>query len=303
MIRSPIATRRRARMESPEGAATDLRDTQPATEEASPRIEETSSTSPMQTVLHAVLREIRQLREEQRRARTAFAESLRQRNVQISQLQERLREIPSNQLSPSNNTGVRDAVASVRVRDSRADVFGRVGSVAGGDAVASVDNLAAPLRVDTDGGAAGNHFDASVTLRGQLGVKLKPDTYEGNAPLREYFAQFNLIARANRWEDQTKIAILVSCLRGKARAILENMQNLETLRFEELRLKSKLEMCFGETQSLQGYYSQFTSRRQKFGENCFVGFGCRAVITIGISGMPRYSSRQNSVRTIRLRFV
>ncbi|KYN11271.1 hypothetical protein ALC57_16583 [Trachymyrmex cornetzi] len=43
------------------------------------------------------------------------------------------------------------------------------------------------------------------------------------------------------------------------------MQNLETLRFEEL--KSKLEMRFGETQSLQGYYSQFTSRRQKFGES------------------------------------
>ncbi|KYN12401.1 hypothetical protein ALC57_15430 [Trachymyrmex cornetzi] len=98
-----------------------------------------------------------------------------------------------------------------------------------------------------------------------MGVKLKPDIYEGNVPLREYLAQFNLIAQANRWEDDTKTDILASCLRGRARAILENIQNLKNLLFEEL--KSKLEMRFGETQMLQSYYSQFTNRRQKFGES------------------------------------
>ncbi|KYN29280.1 hypothetical protein ALC57_01282 [Trachymyrmex cornetzi] len=98
-----------------------------------------------------------------------------------------------------------------------------------------------------------------------MGVKLKPDIYEGNVSLREYLAQFNLIARANRWEDDTKTAILALCLRRRARAILENIQNLENLQFKEL--KSKLEMRFGETQTLQSYYSQFTNRRQKFGES------------------------------------
>jgi len=71
--------------------------------------------------------------------------------------------------------------------------------------------------------------------------------------------QFNLIARANRWEEETKILIL--CLRRKARAVLENMQNLENLQFEEL--KSKLEMRFEEMHSLQNYYLQFINRNME----------------------------------------
>jgi len=59
-------------------------------------------------------------------------------------------------------------------------------------------------------------------------------------PYASFFAQFNLIARANHWEEETKIAVLVSYLRDKTRAVLESMQNLENLQFEEL--KSKLEM-------------------------------------------------------------
>ncbi|KYN29413.1 hypothetical protein ALC57_01146, partial [Trachymyrmex cornetzi] len=41
--------------------------------------------------------------------------------------------------------------------------------------------------------------------------------------------------------------------------------NLENLDFSEL--KSRLELRFGEAQSLQNYYSQFTNRKQKFGES------------------------------------
>ncbi|KYN08831.1 hypothetical protein ALC57_19067 [Trachymyrmex cornetzi] len=245
-----------------------------------PQNQETSST---QTALQTMLREMRQMREEQRRTGAAFAETQRQQNEQIFQLQERLRQIPANQLSLSNNIRGRDSFANVRVSDSLAGVFGRVDSVAAGGSVASVvdrvdfatgasfvagvvelGNSAVPFHVDISGGAVGR-FDAPPAFRGQMGVKLKPDIYEGNVPLREYLAQFNLIARANRWEDDTKTAILASCLRGRARAILENIQNLENLQFEEL--KSKLEMRFGETQTLQSYYSQFTNRRQKFGES------------------------------------
>jgi len=57
---------------------------------------------------------------------------------------------------------------------------------------------------------------------------------------------------------------LVSCLRGKAQVVLESVQNLESLSFDEL--KSRLELRFGETHLSQNYYSQFTNRRQKFGE-------------------------------------
>ncbi|KYN29984.1 hypothetical protein ALC57_00560 [Trachymyrmex cornetzi] len=43
------------------------------------------------------------------------------------------------------------------------------------------------------------------------------------------------------------------------------MQNLKDLEYSEL--KAKLELRFGEAHSLQNYYTQFTNRRQKFGEN------------------------------------
>ncbi|KYN06766.1 hypothetical protein ALC62_02284 [Cyphomyrmex costatus] len=99
----------------------------------------------------------------------------------------------------------------------------------------------------------------------ETNFKLKPDTYDGNGSLREFLAQFNLIAYANHWENSTKAAVLASCLRGKARAILESVENLGNLEFEEL--KSKLELRFGDSQSAQNYYSQFTNRKQKFGES------------------------------------
>jgi len=63
------------------------------------------------------------------------------------------------------------------------------------------DDSAVLLCIDTDGDAA-NHFDASVTFRGQMDIKLKLDSYEGNAPLREYLAQFNLIVRALERGDE-----------------------------------------------------------------------------------------------------
>jgi len=54
----------------------------------------------------------------------------------------------------------------------------------------------------------------------ERGYKLKPDTYDGVVPLREFFPQFELIARANRC-DATKAMALASCLRGKTCSVLE----------------------------------------------------------------------------------
>ena len=95
-------------------------------------------------------------------------------------------------------------------------------------------------------------------------VKLKPDTFDGTAPLPEFFAQFDLIARASRWDDATKAVMLASCLRGKARSVLETVRDLANLEFAEL--KAKLELRFGEGSLLQNYYTQFTNRRQRYGE-------------------------------------
>ena len=55
----------------------------------------------------------------------------------------------------------------------------------------------------------------------------------------EFFAQFGLIARANRWMSETKTAVMI----GGRHAQLESVQNLDDLSFEDL--KTKLELRLG----------------------------------------------------------
>ena len=50
----------------------------------------------------------------------------------------------------------------------------------------------------------------------ELGYKLKPDTYDGSVPLRDFLTQFDLISCFNGWGDSTKAVALASCLRRKA---------------------------------------------------------------------------------------
>lgn len=92
---------------------------------------------------------------------------------------------------------------------------------------------------------------------------IKPDTFDGTMPLREYLVQFNLVARANNWNDSKKTAVLASCLRGTARSVLEGLE--EGFVYQDL--KAKLELRFGEFDNLQNYYVQFTSRKIKNGED------------------------------------
>jgi len=98
-----------------------------------------------------------------------------------------------------------------------------------------------------------------------LGFKLKPNTFDGTGSWTKLFAQFNLIANANSWTDSAKTVTLVSCLRGKARSVLESVLDLEHLEFSEL--KAKLYLRFGKGYLSQTYYSQFTNRKQKCGED------------------------------------
>jgi len=114
--------------------------------------------------------------------------------------------------------------------------------------------------------------DARGSLNfGQLGYKLKPDTYDGSAPLREFLAQFELISLANKWDNLTKSVALATSLRGKTRSILE--EGPEDLSFPEL--KAKLEFRFGEGHLARTYYSQFTNRRLKDGRFYYIRGGVR----------------------------
>jgi len=81
-----------------------------------------------------------------------------------------------------------------------------------------------------------------------------------------------LIARTNNWDDTTEIIALAANLRRKTRTVLETLKNLENLNFA--KLKSKLELLFGERNLIQNYYSLFTNRKQKFGED-LVSFGAK----------------------------
>jgi len=86
-------------MENPEGSTTVPRETKMTAEEAAPQIEETSS---MQTVLQTVLREMRQLRKEQRRGICGVNEMYRSVNCKRDYVR-----------SPQNHS----SVANIRVTD------------------------------------------------------------------------------------------------------------------------------------------------------------------------------------------
>jgi len=225
MDRTPMITRKR-RLAVPEETV------------CTPSAADARETSSFASSLQAVLSEVQQLREEQRRAQQEFAEALRQRDAEIQRLQQATGGLVEQQISPSNNIrsfgGERDRVALL--------------CADGGDAGARAQQCV----------ESRDSFRAGV-------IKLKPDTYDGSVALNEFLVQFELIARANHWSGDAKTAILVSSLRGKAREVLENVEDLENLSYDEL--KSKLELRFGETRSSQNYYSQFTNRRQKFGED------------------------------------
>lgn len=120
------------------------------------------------------------------------------------------------------------------------------------------------LRIgNLQGGSTGDA--AEVNMRAELGIKLKPDTFDGKVQLREFLSQFSLIARTNKWDNPTQSMVLAASLRGNARTVLETIKNIENLNLSEL--KSKLELLFGEGSLTQNYYSLFTNRRQKFGED------------------------------------
>jgi len=211
---------------------------------------ETAEFTPESTALQSVMREIRLLREEQARREAEMTARERRRDEELQQLK--------IQLSRSHIINVNDASARSSDAVGSGDAFA---TERGADACASGGTHV----TSRDAGA-----DACVYTHGELGFKLKPDTYDGTVSLREFFAQFELIARASRWNATAKTVALASCLRGKARAVLESVENLANLDYAEL--KSRLELRFGEGQLSQDYYASFTSRRQKFGED-FASFG------------------------------
>jgi hypothetical protein len=114
-------------------------------------------------------------------------------------------------------------------------------------------------------GQSFTNFNSDLVIENNIGFKLKPDIYDGSAPLREFLTQFRLLSRVNNWSDSVKVAVLASSLRGKARSVLDGISELENLQFSEL--ESRLELRFGENHLTQSFYTQFINRKQRFGED------------------------------------
>jgi len=108
MNRTPTMATRKRRVATPERTA--------GTPSAADAREISSSVSSLQ----AVLNEVQQLREEQRRAQQEFAEALCQCDVEIQRLQQATGGLVEQQISPSNNIspfgGVRDRVQTAEMR-------------------------------------------------------------------------------------------------------------------------------------------------------------------------------------------
>jgi len=103
------------------------------------------------------------------------------------------------QLSRSQNITLNDATARSLNAAQSGDVFSmarNVITIASGSAHVASRGTDAIAGEDTDT---------------ELGLKLKPDTYNGSVPLREFFAQFKLTARASRWNETTK-TITLGCV-------------------------------------------------------------------------------------------
>ena len=204
----------------------------PVTAEQAAVEKSSEEPTPEAATLGEVLAEMRAMRAEQARREEAQAA---RNNRQEEELQ-RLR----SQLSPPNNSALQ-----------------------GGDFLASgarrqPDNYFARAERFENAGASANAENR--------GIRLKPDTYDGTVPLREFLAQFSIIAHANFWSEAEKGMVLASCLRGKARSLLDSCADSgEMFSFSEL--KRKLELRFGESELSQNFYLQFTNRRQLPGED------------------------------------
>jgi len=62
------------------------------------------------------------------------------------------------------------------------------------------------------GSALRDGFYVPSTSSASVGIKLKPDTFDGTVFLQEFLTQFNLIARINAWSDAVKAVALASSL-------------------------------------------------------------------------------------------
>lgn len=83
--------------------------------------------------------------------------------------------------------------------------------------------------------------------------------------MREFLVQFDLIAYSNKWSDSAKTVTLASILRGKARAILDGIAEIESVTF--LKLKAKLKLVTARGIRLCYIISSLQTRNRKMAKS------------------------------------
>ena len=93
---------------------------------------------------------------------------------------------------------------------------------------------------------------------GTLSLASKPATYDGKTAWDAYWAQFELLASMNHWNDMEKATILAVNLRGPATTVLTNLPSGDRQDFE--MLTAALESRFGSAHQTELNRAQLRAR-------------------------------------------
>lgn len=255
-------------------------DVLPTADVSAPVIDDssTSRTPPSQAILREALMTLNAARTEleavranheaEHRRREELEAILRQRNAEEQIFAEKLRARDAELISRQRM--IEDLLEQQRSLQSQLNRISQTTTlntqtlttphITGYNTDTPVNRLGASLQINTPP----QTVDLATNANLGLGYNLKPDTYDGTTPFREYLNQFNLIAKANNWNDGKKMVALAASLRGKATGVLNCFKDIEA--FDLKTLLEKLEARFGEHLGSNSY-SLFQNRRQKPGED------------------------------------
>ncbi|CAC5389774.1 unnamed protein product [Mytilus coruscus] len=92
----------------------------------------------------------------------------------------------------------------------------------------------------------------------ELSCKIKPQVYDGNDDLEEYLTQFNLLAELHNWNSKTKALLLANSLSGGARAILNEITEVDRHDFDSL--VTSLKNRFGSVNRAEVFRAELQTR-------------------------------------------
>ncbi|KAJ8017967.1 hypothetical protein HOLleu_44301 [Holothuria leucospilota] len=94
--------------------------------------------------------------------------------------------------------------------------------------------------------------------------RVKAPPYDGSTPWEDYVVQFELIAELNEWDERTKALQLAASLRGKAQAVLADLEDGKRRKFSTL--VDSLVQRFGRANQTELFRTLLRNRSRQSGE-------------------------------------